>query len=89
MGPVGAAIFVVLVVLVFAAVIHVVMRDRDKPAGKTFWAMMCFQALVSGVCVWAFATHRPVLAIGVLVATFVLPEIVLIPLRVRRARSRR
>ena len=82
----AAAVVVAALVLSSGAVAHLILRRRGRPPGWWFWVLLCGQALVCGVCVWAFATHRPFIAIGVLVAGFVVPELVLIPIRIRRSR---
>lgn len=87
MGPVAAGISVAIVVLVIGAAVYSVMRNTGRGPGGRLWAtMMGSQALICGVCVWAFASHRPALAIAVLVAAFVAPNLVLIGLRQRRGR---
>lgn len=41
---------------------------------------------ITAVCAWAFASGHSVIGIAVLVAVYVLPEFVLLPLRIRRSR---
>jgi ABC-type sugar transport system permease subunit len=87
MQPVLAATVVVALVLGMAVAVRLRLRSRGKGGKVTraIWLMMGVQSLVAGVCVWAFATGRPGIAIGVLIALFVLPEFVLMPLRIRRS----
>jgi hypothetical protein len=84
----AAGIVVAALVLSAGAVTHLILRRRGRTPGTGYWIVICGQALVCGVCVWAFATHRPFVAIGVLVAGFVVPEFVVTLLRVRRSRRR-
>jgi hypothetical protein len=61
---------------------------RALPAAKrrvmavTMAVLVGFTAFVG----WLFATGHPVVALALLVAFYILPELVLIPLRIRRSR---
>jgi hypothetical protein len=63
--------------------------QRLTPAKKrklTVW--LTVSGAVGLLVVWSLSTGRIALGIGVLVAVMVLPEFVLIPLRIRRSRQR-
>ena len=49
--------------------------------------MMAATLVVAFVAAWGFAEGHPAISIGLLVALFVLPELVLMPLRIRRSRA--
>jgi hypothetical protein len=64
------------------------MRPGDLPPGKrrNFWLIVVgssLPALIGGI---AIADGHPALGIAVLIAAFVLPEFVLMPIRIRRSR---
>jgi hypothetical protein len=61
---------------------------RDLPARqrRLLWLGLLVTVLVTVACGWAFATGRPAVGIAVLVAFYILPEFVLVPLRIRRSR---
>ena len=96
MSPVAAAVLVAAVVVALSVATQLVLRhtsltsalDLPREKQRVFWLMIAVMAPVSAVCAWAFGTGRGALGVGVLVAVFVLPEFVLMPLRIRRSRER-
>jgi hypothetical protein len=88
-NPAVAAFLVVALGLGTAAAVYVRLRRRGAAhkATRTFWLMMVGMSVVGGVAAWAFATGHAAIGIGVLVAVYVLPEFVLMPLRIRRSRA--
>jgi ABC-type phosphate transport system permease subunit len=89
MAPAAAASLVVALGLGMTAAVYLRLRRRGHAAKATptFWLLMVGMSVISGVCSWAFATGRPGIGIGVLIAAYVLPEFVLMPLRIRRSRA--
>ena len=61
-------------------------RDLPPQQRRLLWLGLLVALLVTVACGWAFATGHPAVGIAVLVAFYVLPELVLIPLRIRRSR---
>jgi hypothetical protein len=55
---------------------------------RLFVAFIAVNLAFTGVCVWAFATGRPAIGIGLLVAVYVLPNLILIPFRIRDSNRR-
>ena len=53
-----------------------------------FWVILAVTWLIAAVCIWAFTTGRPAIGIGVLIAFYMLPTLVLMPVRVRRSQRR-
>jgi hypothetical protein len=89
MDPIAAGGFVAALTLAMALVIYVRLRRRGEAAklARAFWLMMVAISLANGVAVWGFASHHAAVAIGALAAVYVLPEFVLMPLRIRRSRA--
>jgi ABC-type phosphate transport system permease subunit len=87
MNPAAAASLVVALGLGMTAAVYLRLRRRGQvaKATPTFWLMMVGMSVIGGVCVWTFATGRPGLGIGVLVGVYVVPELVLMPLRTGRS----
>jgi hypothetical protein len=63
---------------------------RDLPVRKRrrLWLVLAAAAGISLVSAWAISSGRSALGVGVLAAVYILPEFVLVPLRVRRSRRR-
>jgi hypothetical protein len=61
-------------------------RDLPPRQRRLLWLGLLLALLVTIVCGWAFATGHPAVGIAVLVAFYILPEFVLVPLRIRRSR---
>ena len=76
----------VLVMRYFRRRGHTTPRDLPPAKRRLLWLGMAVALLVTLACAWAFATGRPAIGIGVLVAFYILPELVLVPLRIRRSR---
>jgi hypothetical protein len=87
---------VAVLVLVSAVAVQAALRptsmksvfDMPRDRRRVFWLMTGLTAAVAGVCVWALAAHHAAVAIGVLVAVYVLPGLALMPVRIRRSRKR-
>jgi membrane protein YdbS with pleckstrin-like domain len=62
--------------------------SRDLRTGKrrAVWLSMAVALVIAAGCGWAFTHGHAAVGIAVLVAFYVLPEFVLIPLRIRRSR---
>jgi hypothetical protein len=88
-GQLPATALVVALGLAATFVVYLVLRRRGQTeaVGRSFWLMMAGMSLVVGISAWALTSGRPALGIGLLVATLVLPELVLLPLRIRRSRA--
>jgi hypothetical protein len=84
-----ATVLVIALGLVMTGFVYVLLRRRDQTAraSRTFWLMMVGMSVVGGVAAGSFAAGRPAIGIGLLVAIFVLPEFVLMPMRIRRSRA--
>ncbi len=66
----------------------VAMRDRP-PARRAAGALMLLGGVgVGGFAGWALTSDRAALVIAVLVVVYVLPGLILLPIRIRRARRR-
>jgi hypothetical protein len=52
------------------------------------WLILFTTVAISMACAWAILNGHAVIGIGVLIAVFLLPDLVLIPLRIRRSRRR-
>jgi hypothetical protein len=89
MDPTAAASLVVLLGVGMTGAVYVWLRRRGQAAKATrlFWLMMVGSSFVNGVVAWSFVTGRAAIGIALLVAVFVLPELVLMPLRIRRSRA--
>jgi hypothetical protein len=97
-GPVGTVAVTLVLVVVLSATTYVLharwMRHRGyatprdlSPRQRRLLALgLLLALLVTGVSGWAFATGHPAIGIAVLVAFYVLPEFVLVPLRISRSR---
>ena len=88
-GQLPATVLVVALGLAGTFVVYLVVRQRGQAAaiGRGFWLMMAGMSIVAGISAWALTTGRPAVGIALLVAAFVLPELVLLPLRIRRSRA--
>lgn len=62
------------------------LSETTPPARRLFWLSMGAGLVIAAFEVWAFSTHHAAVGVAVLIAVFVLPEFVLIPLRIRRSR---
>ena len=60
--------------------------DLRPEKRRVFWLFMAGAVVVTAMCAWAFASGHAAIGIAVLVAVYVLPEFVLLPLRIRRSR---
>jgi hypothetical protein len=60
----------------------------DLPPDKRsmFWLFLAAVVVMTAVCAWAFASRHAAVGIVMLVTFYVLPEFVLLPLRIRRSR---
>jgi hypothetical protein len=88
-APGVAAAFVVALGLGMSVAVYLLLRRRGQAhkATRTFWLMVVGMSIVNGVVAWSFVTGHAALGIALLVAIFVLPEFVLMPLRIRRSRA--
>lgn len=50
--------------------------------------MLAVTGVITAVSVWAFTTGRPAIGIAILVAFYILPTLVMTPVRIRRSRRR-
>jgi Na+/H+-dicarboxylate symporter len=50
--------------------------------------MLSVGGIIGLLIVWALATNHVAIGIGLLLATTILPELVLVPLRIKRARRK-
>jgi hypothetical protein len=60
--------------------------DLPPEQRRMFWLFITAAVVITAVCAWAFASGHAAIGIAVLVAFYVLPEFVLLPLRIRRSR---
>lgn len=94
----GAVIATVVVVLIAVGIGYWVsnalmprfglknMREQPPAKRRMFWLSMGVAVVIAAFEGWAFNTHHGGVGVAVLIAFFVLPEFVLIPLRIRRSR---
>ena len=66
----------------------VLRKLRGLPPGqrRLFWLMMALTLVIGVVPAWLLVNGHAAIAIALLVAFYILPEFVLIPLRIRRSR---
>lgn len=62
------------------------LAEQAPPKRRLFWLSMGAGLVIAAFEAWAFRTHHAAVGVAVLIAFFVLPEFVLIPLRIRRSR---
>ena len=60
--------------------------DLPPDKRRMFWLSLAAAVAITVVCAWAFASGHAAIGIAVLVTFYVLPEFVLLPLRIRRSR---
>jgi Flp pilus assembly protein TadB len=60
--------------------------DLPPDKRRMFWLFLAAAVIITAVCAWAFASGHAAIGIAVLVAFYVLPEFVLLPLRNRCSR---
>jgi hypothetical protein len=101
MGTTIVLLLIAVVVGGFAyyALIGLARRARietphDLPPGRRrrFWLrflpLVALSLGITAVAAWSFTSGRPAIGIAVLVVFFVLPDLALLPVRIRRSRKR-
>jgi hypothetical protein len=62
------------------------LAEMPRRARRHLWLSMLVGLAIASVVGWAFSSHHGAIGVAVLVALFILPEFVLVPLRIRRSR---
>lgn len=63
------------------------MREQPPAKQRVFWLFVGIAVLIAVFEGWAFNSHHGGAGIIVLIVVFVLPEFVVLPLRIRRSRQ--
>ncbi len=64
-------------------------RSKKPPPPRLrlrFYPAMGLGLIIAGVCAWAFASHHAGIGVAVLIAFLIVPEMIILPIRVRRSR---
>jgi hypothetical protein len=77
-------------VAVAEGTIRLLGRGSRKPpprhTRRLIYPTMAFGLTIGAICAWAFTSHHQGVGVAVLIASFLIPEAIILPLRIRRSR---